>query len=104
MLPVAAITQIAVPMSENTSEIFFGIYMVLFWVAVIAWFVYRRRRGKSVPVPVVAAYGWYKLEPMLLWLSYLWTGKRVARFLKTANDLRMRKKGVDGFLPRRPGS
>ena len=45
---------------------------------------------------------WYSVEPALLWLIYLWNGKRIARFLNRANNGGMTEKPPDRFLPRRP--
>ena len=89
----------------SASNLALGIYAVLFWILVTYWIVRRKRSGKSVPVPIVGAYVWYRLEAPLAWLSFLWSERRrarVARFLKTANDLRVREKGINRSLPRHP--
>lgn len=79
---------------------------VAFWIIVIALLIRHRRRGGSFPVPMIAApvlYGWFKCETMLLWIIYLWNHKRIARFLKLADHLRMRKQRVDRILTDRSG-
>ena len=95
--------QPAPPPLGATESLFLAIYTVLFWIVVIVWIVRRRRQGKWVPVPIVAAYCWYKIEPALAWMAYLWNRKRIDAFLKTADDIRVRKKGVEDGLPRLPG-
>lgn len=81
------------------------IWLVVFWTGVIVWIVRRRRAGHSLPTPVAfvpISYAWSQIEPALLWIAYLWNGKRIARFLKLADDLRVREKRIDGLLPPSP--
>ena len=70
-----------------------------FWIIVIRWTIKRRNRGHSVPVPIVASYFWYQIEAPLTWLAFLWSKKRVARFLSRADDLRVRQKRVEQVIP-----
>lgn len=102
-------------MTPKSQEIPLEVWLIMaIWgVGIAAWLRWRwnhreeykdRSDGPSyIPLgfmPIM--YAWYRIEPMLLWIAYLRNGKRIARFLKLADDLWMRKKPVDGFLPRWP--
>ncbi len=88
-------------------KVLFGIYFVAFWIVLLWWLARRARRG-DMPVPAAAgifAYFWMFLEPMfsyLLLLRDLRRSERIRTFLKLADDLRIRKKGIDRRLPVRP--
>ena len=58
----------------------------------------RRTYVPALFIPVM--YVWYSVEPGLLWLIYSWRRKRVAGFLRRANNLRMRQKRIEKSFPR----
>ena len=61
------------------------------------------RRTTYVPalfIPI--AYFWYSVEPAILWMIYRYRAKRVARFLTSANNSRMRQERIDGRITFRP--
>lgn len=63
----------------------------------------RHPRAVVMPLAVFPLlYLWWAIEPALSYFAMLRTvrnSERIARFLKLANDLRMRRKGVDHPLP-----
>lgn len=90
------------PIDKVTGVIAF-FTMVIFLIGLYSLF----GRKSYVPLAVVPiAYSLIHITPAIEYLLLkmaLRRGKRVRAFLKLADDLRMRKKRVDGFLPRRPG-
>jgi hypothetical protein len=58
-------------------------------------------RGQRVWMPALfipLMYVWYRAEPALAYLAWLWRGKRIADFLRRARDAGMRHQRVDGTL------
>lgn len=83
--------------------------MIFFYIALYALLGGRTRDDRPTRMPLGAvpiAYCFIKITPALEYLLLkmdLRRHQRIRAFLKLADDLWMRKKPLDGFLPRRPG-
>lgn len=101
-----------------------------FWLGLFVWLysprMQRTEDGRSIPalspefkpdpssspktvsgLSMVLFYFWCMIEPALTYFALLRTRKnseRIARFLREAKDLGMRRKPVDKLLPGRTGS
>lgn len=85
------------------------IVSVLGWIVILSFFVGMalivfgvikpRELPRGIPIVMLPVAAW-----LALWkqAKKLRRSQRIAAFLQLANDLRMRKKRVDGLLPRRP--
>lgn len=86
-----------------------SIWILATW-GVVFWWIGRRNRKNpertSVPIGLIpVAYVLTLLNPAVEYLLYkmnLRRSERIRTFLKLANDLRMRKKPINGFFPRWP--
>jgi hypothetical protein len=83
-------------------------WTAIVWISIIWWFRKNRSTVKVVPLAwVPISFAWFQMKPAIdYWLLKrdLRRHERIRAFLKLADDLWMRKKPLDGFLPRRPGS
>ena len=100
---------LAVFPGEELAGILAFFVLIIFYISLYALLGGRVRDGGPVRMPLGAvpiAYCLIQITPALEYLNAkmnLRRSKRIRAFLKLANDLRMRKKRVYGFLPRRPG-
>lgn len=94
----------------TAGNILMVIWIIVFWAIVIRWFKKHPSPEKGIRVPIAVmpiAYFLMLVNPAIDFMLYkmnLRRSKRIRAFLKLANDLRMRKKRIDGFFPRRPRS
>lgn len=83
--------------------------LIFFYISLYALFGGRIRNDRPARVPIAlmpVAYLLMQINPAIEYLNAKMTlrnSQRIRAFLKLAHDLRMRKKPVDGFFPRRPG-
>lgn len=96
---------------EDLSGVVAFFALVIFLIAFYALLTGSTRSApapRRVAMPVAAmpiAYALMQLTPLVEWLLYrmnLRRHQRIRAFLQLADDLRMRKQRVDGFLPHRP--
>ena len=87
---------------DAVPRILVAVFLLSCWAAVM-WAICRARDRdvvrdipQGIPIVFLPAVLLYKQQ------MRLWRSQRIRAFLKLADDLRMRQKRVDGFLPRRP--
>lgn len=75
-------------------------FLLTCWAGVM-WLVCYRVKLRDIPTGMPLVF----IPIVMVWRAHLllWRSQRIRRFLQLADDLRMRQKRVDGFLPRRPG-